>query len=152
MVHATRIKDGAASFCNAFVDTHKLREEKRACFPIFAKVRPHSVTIQLFILNSKPVLLSLLHSFYVEVVTRLRLAFARVTHVQRLFLLYHSPLIPLSSITHPQRMICNAAAGPSQQQQLRNQSMLICLLPLRLACSLVTRRVCVACLWRCWSC
>jgi carotenoid cleavage dioxygenase-like enzyme len=39
MVHATRIKDGVASFCNAFVDTHKLREEKRAGFPIYAKVR-----------------------------------------------------------------------------------------------------------------
>jgi carotenoid cleavage dioxygenase-like enzyme len=39
MVHATRIKDGVASFCNHFVDTHKLREEKRAGFPIYAKVR-----------------------------------------------------------------------------------------------------------------
>jgi hypothetical protein len=39
MVHATRIKDGAASFCNAWVDTHKLREEKRAGFPMYAKVR-----------------------------------------------------------------------------------------------------------------
>eukprot|EP00882_Tetradesmus_deserticola_P000837 GHRQ01000910.1.p1 GENE.GHRQ01000910.1~~GHRQ01000910.1.p1 ORF type:complete len:541 (+),score=256.87 GHRQ01000910.1:282-1904(+) len=37
MVHATRIKGGAASFCNHLVDTHKLREEKRAGFPIYAK-------------------------------------------------------------------------------------------------------------------
>jgi carotenoid cleavage dioxygenase-like enzyme len=43
MVHATRIKDGVASFCNHFVDTHKLREEKRAGFPIYAKVRGGSL-------------------------------------------------------------------------------------------------------------
>lgn len=38
MVHATRIKDGKASFCNHFVQTHKLKEEQRVKFPIYAKV------------------------------------------------------------------------------------------------------------------
>jgi carotenoid cleavage dioxygenase len=37
MVHATRIKDGKASYCNHFVQTHKLKEEKKAGFPIYAK-------------------------------------------------------------------------------------------------------------------
>lgn len=39
MVHAVRIKDGAASYCNHWVRTHKLAEEQRAKFPIYAKVR-----------------------------------------------------------------------------------------------------------------
>jgi hypothetical protein len=39
MVHATRIKGGAASYCNHWVRTHKLAEEQRARFPIYAKVR-----------------------------------------------------------------------------------------------------------------
>jgi hypothetical protein len=38
MVHATRIKDGVASYCNHWVRTHKLAEEQRAKFPIYAKV------------------------------------------------------------------------------------------------------------------
>lgn len=38
MVHATRIKDGAASYCNHWVRTHKLQQEQRAGFPIYAKV------------------------------------------------------------------------------------------------------------------
>eukprot|EP00879_Flechtneria_rotunda_P014999 GHRR01015673.1.p1 GENE.GHRR01015673.1~~GHRR01015673.1.p1 ORF type:complete len:253 (+),score=75.61 GHRR01015673.1:215-973(+) len=37
MVHATRIKDSHASYCNHFVRTHKLQEEQRAGFPIYAK-------------------------------------------------------------------------------------------------------------------
>lgn len=37
-VHATRIKDGKASFCNHFVRTHRFKEEQRAGFPIYAKV------------------------------------------------------------------------------------------------------------------
>eukprot|EP00775_Hariotina_reticulata_P011168 gene11168-11318_t len=36
-VHATRIKDGKASFCNHFVQTHRFKEEQRARFPIYAK-------------------------------------------------------------------------------------------------------------------
>jgi hypothetical protein len=39
MVHAVRIKDGAASYCNHWVRTHKLAEEQRAKLPIYAKVR-----------------------------------------------------------------------------------------------------------------
>jgi carotenoid cleavage dioxygenase-like enzyme len=39
MVHATRIRDGVASYCNHWVRTHKLAEEQRAGFPIYAKVR-----------------------------------------------------------------------------------------------------------------
>lgn len=38
MVHAVRIKDGKASFCNRYVQTSKLRQEQRAGKPIFAKV------------------------------------------------------------------------------------------------------------------
>jgi carotenoid cleavage dioxygenase-like enzyme len=38
MVHAVRIKDGVASYCNHWVRTHKLAEEQRARFPIYAKV------------------------------------------------------------------------------------------------------------------
>lgn len=38
MVHATRIRDGVASYCNHWVRTHKLAEEQRAGFPIYAKV------------------------------------------------------------------------------------------------------------------
>ena len=38
MVHATRIKDGVASYSNHLVRTHKLKEEQRAGFPIYAKV------------------------------------------------------------------------------------------------------------------
>lgn len=41
MVHATRIKDGVASYCNHWVRTHKLAEEQRAKFPIYAKVMCH---------------------------------------------------------------------------------------------------------------
>jgi hypothetical protein len=37
-VHATRIKDGKASFCNHFVRTHRFKEEQRAGFPLYAKV------------------------------------------------------------------------------------------------------------------
>eukprot|EP00878_Enallax_costatus_P010867 GHUV01011347.1.p2 GENE.GHUV01011347.1~~GHUV01011347.1.p2 ORF type:complete len:199 (+),score=59.97 GHUV01011347.1:2000-2596(+) len=37
MVHATRIKDGKASYGNHFVQTHKLREEQKAGFPVYAK-------------------------------------------------------------------------------------------------------------------
>ena len=38
MVHATRIGDGKAAYCNRFVDTHRLRVEKEANFPVYAKV------------------------------------------------------------------------------------------------------------------
>jgi len=50
MVHATRIKNGTASYCNHLVRTHKLSEEKRARFPIYAKVGfrvGHKITSQL---------------------------------------------------------------------------------------------------------
>ncbi len=38
MVHIVRIKDGQASYCNRFVDTARLRQERAAGFPIFSKV------------------------------------------------------------------------------------------------------------------
>lgn len=37
MVHATRIRGGQAAYCNHWVRTHKLAEERRAGFPIYAK-------------------------------------------------------------------------------------------------------------------
>lgn len=39
MVHACRIKDGKVSYCNRFVQTSKLAQEKKVGKPIFAKVR-----------------------------------------------------------------------------------------------------------------
>lgn len=36
-VHAVRIKDGAAAYCNAWVDTARLRQERAAGFPQFIK-------------------------------------------------------------------------------------------------------------------
>lgn len=38
MVHAVRIKDGVAAYCNSYVDTRKLALEKKAGRPIWAKV------------------------------------------------------------------------------------------------------------------
>jgi hypothetical protein len=36
MVHAVRVKDGNATYCNRFVQTSKLEQEKKAGKPIFA--------------------------------------------------------------------------------------------------------------------
>jgi carotenoid cleavage dioxygenase-like enzyme len=38
-VHAVRLKpDGTASYCNRFVDTARLRQERAAGWPMFMKV------------------------------------------------------------------------------------------------------------------
>lgn len=39
MVHCVRIKDGAASYCNRWVDTARLRAERRAGYGAYSKVR-----------------------------------------------------------------------------------------------------------------
>ncbi|KAF5830496.1 carotenoid oxygenase [Dunaliella salina] len=36
MVHAVRIKDGTATYCNRYVETSKLKQEKKAGKPVFA--------------------------------------------------------------------------------------------------------------------
>jgi carotenoid cleavage dioxygenase len=38
MLHAVRIKDGSASYCNHWVRTSRLAQEKEAGWPLFAKV------------------------------------------------------------------------------------------------------------------
>ncbi len=38
MVHAVRIKDGKAAYCNRFVDTARLQHERKAGYGVFSKV------------------------------------------------------------------------------------------------------------------
>jgi len=38
MVHAVRIKDGKATYCNRYVETSKLKQERQAGGPVFAAV------------------------------------------------------------------------------------------------------------------
>jgi carotenoid cleavage dioxygenase-like enzyme len=38
MVHACRIKGGKVSYCNRFMQTHRLAKEKAAGRPVYAKV------------------------------------------------------------------------------------------------------------------
>ncbi len=39
MTHAVRIKNGKASYGNRFIETERLKQEKKAGFPLFDKVR-----------------------------------------------------------------------------------------------------------------
>eukprot|EP00983_Pelagomonas_calceolata_P030788 966927-Pelagomonas_calceolata.AAC.3 len=36
MVHSVRIKDGTATYCNRYVETSRLKQEKKAGKPVFA--------------------------------------------------------------------------------------------------------------------